>query len=121
MLKGTRSIYVDYVDYDEIAHHAGMLRPESLEALEAIDGVLHQLEMVATAAPRRYRFVVLSDHGQAQGAPFADRYGEELAALVARLARSDVAWPLRATSRAGAGPGRWSTSSRPAVASADAA
>ena len=91
MLKGTRSIYVDYVDYDEIAHHAGMLRPESLEALEAIDGVLHQLEMVATAAPRRYRFVVLSDHGQAQGAPFADRYGEELAALVARLARSDVA------------------------------
>ena len=28
MLQGTRSIYVDYVDYDEIAHHAGVLRPE---------------------------------------------------------------------------------------------
>ena len=27
MRKGTRSIYVDYVDYDEIAHHAGMFRP----------------------------------------------------------------------------------------------
>ena len=70
MLRGTRSIYVDYVDYDEIAHHAGVLRPESLEALEAVDGVLRQLEMVATVAPRQYHFVVLSDHGQAQGATF---------------------------------------------------
>jgi uncharacterized membrane protein YvlD (DUF360 family) len=91
MLAGTRSIYVDYVDYDEIAHHAGMLRPESLEALEAVDGVLHQLEQVATAAPRRYHFVILSDHGQAQGTPFADRYGDDLASLVARLSQSDVA------------------------------
>lgn len=91
MLSGTKSIYVDFVDYDEIAHHAGMLRPESLEALEAVDGVLRQLEMVAAAAPRSYRFVVLSDHGQAQGATFADRYGEDLATLVSRLAQSDVA------------------------------
>ena len=91
MLRGTRSIYVDYVDYDEVAHHAGVLRPESLEALEAIDAVLHQLELVAAAAPRRYRFVILSDHGQSQGAIFADRYGEDLAGLVARLANSDVA------------------------------
>jgi pimeloyl-ACP methyl ester carboxylesterase len=68
MLKGMRSIYVDYVDYDEIAHHAGILRPESLEALEAVDGVLHQLEQVASASPRKYWFVILSDHGQAQGA-----------------------------------------------------
>ncbi len=91
MLQGTRSVYVDYVDYDEIAHHAGMLRPESLEALEAVDGVLRQLEMVSSVSPRRYHFVVLSDHGQAQGATFADRYGEELAVLVSRLARADVA------------------------------
>ncbi|MCY4726755.1 alkaline phosphatase family protein [Nocardioides sp. STR2] len=91
MLSGTKSIYVDFVDYDEIAHHAGMLRPESLEALEAVDGVLRQLETVASAAPRRYRFVVLSDHGQAQGATFADRYDEDLATLVSRLAQSDVA------------------------------
>ena len=91
MLKGTRAIYVDYVDYDEIAHHAGVLRPESLEALSAVDDVLHQLEQVASAAPRKYRFVVLSDHGQSQGEIFADRYGEDLAALVARLAQKDVA------------------------------
>jgi uncharacterized membrane protein YvlD (DUF360 family) len=91
MLQGTRSIYVDYIDYDEIAHHAGVLRPESLEALEAVDGVLRLLELVAEVAPRPYRFVVLSDHGQAQGETFASRYHEELPALVARLSRSNVA------------------------------
>ncbi|QBR91525.1 phage holin family protein [Nocardioides euryhalodurans] len=91
MLGGTRSIYVDYVDYDEIAHHAGILRAESLEALESVDAVLSQLELVAAASPRRYHFVVLSDHGQAQGTPFADRYGEELATLVARLSSTTVA------------------------------
>ncbi len=91
MLRGTRSVYVDYVDYDEIAHHAGILRPESLEALEAVDGVLRQLELVASMAPRPYRFVVLSDHGQAQGEIFADRYSEDLATVVSRLSRADVA------------------------------
>jgi len=91
MLRGTRSIYVDYVDYDEVAHHAGILRAESLEALESVDRVLHQLELIASVAPRPYRFVILSDHGQAQGTPFADRYGEELAVVVSRLAAADVA------------------------------
>ncbi|WP_432936980.1 alkaline phosphatase family protein [Kribbella sp. CA-253562] len=91
MLRGTRSIYVDYVDYDEVAHHAGILRAESLEALESVDRVLHQLELIASVAPRRYRFVILSDHGQAQGTTFADRYGEELAVVVSRLAAADVA------------------------------
>ena len=90
MLRGTPSIYVDYVDYDEVAHHAGVLRPESLEALDAVDGVLHQLELVAKVAPRRYHFVVLSDHGQAQGSTFRDRYGEALGDLVSRLAQARV-------------------------------
>ena len=30
MLRGARSVYVDYVDYDEVAHHAGGNRIESL-------------------------------------------------------------------------------------------
>ncbi|MDH2414574.1 alkaline phosphatase family protein [Nocardioides sp. CER19] len=88
MLRGNRSIYVDYVDYDAVAHHAGLLQPESLSALEGIDAVLAQLEKVAAVAPRRYRLVVLSDHGQSQGEIFADRYGEDLATLVSRLAEA---------------------------------
>jgi uncharacterized membrane protein YvlD (DUF360 family) len=90
MLRGTRAIYVDYVDYDEIAHHAGMFRPESLAALEAVDSVLGSLEDVAEVAPRRYRFVVLSDHGQSQGSTFADLYGVDLASLCATLTAEDV-------------------------------
>ena len=85
MLKGRRSVYVDFVDYDAVAHHAGILQPESLDALAGIDAVLAQLEAVAAVAPRKYHIVVLSDHGQSQGTIFADRYGEDLAALVSRL------------------------------------
>jgi uncharacterized membrane protein YvlD (DUF360 family) len=90
MLRGTRVIYVDYVDYDEIAHHAGMFRPESLAALEAIDSVLRSLERVAEVAPRHYWIVVVSDHGQSQGSPFADAHGIDLASLCASLTAEDV-------------------------------
>lgn len=85
ILGGARAVYVDLVDYDEVAHHAGPLRPESLRTLQTLDGVLAALERVAAVAPRRYHFVVLSDHGQSQGATFRQRYGEELADLVREL------------------------------------
>ena len=90
MLRGTRVVYVDYVDYDEVAHHAGALRPESLAALDRLDHVLACLESVAAAAPRPYRLVVLSDHGQSQGATFADRYGVDLATLCSQLTAARV-------------------------------
>ena len=90
LLRGTRSIYVDYVDYDEIAHHAGMFRPESLVALQAVDSVLGALEEVAAVAPRRYWMVVVSDHGQSQGATFEDRHGVDLATLCAKLTSESV-------------------------------
>ena len=90
MIRGTRSVYVDYVDYDEVAHHAGCLRPESLAALDRLDHVLACLEEVAAAAPRPYRLVILSDHGQSQGAIFADRYGVDLAAVCAQLTAAQV-------------------------------
>lgn len=85
MRRGTRSIYVDYVDYDEIAHHAGMFRPESLAALDGLDRTLGELVRLAEVAPRRYRLVVVSDHGQSQGAVFADRYGQTLSAVCSEL------------------------------------
>ena len=90
MFRGTKVVYVDYVDYDEIAHHAGMFRRESLAALEGLDRVLGQLERLTELAARRYRIVVVSDHGQSQGRPFADRYGEELSAVCAGLMAGEV-------------------------------
>ena len=47
MLRGARSIYVDFVDYDEVAHHAGGNRLESLKVLESLDQVLNVLEQVS--------------------------------------------------------------------------
>jgi uncharacterized membrane protein YvlD (DUF360 family) len=91
MMRGARSIYVDYVDYDEVAHHAGATRIESLAALSGLDRVLAALEQVAQNAPRRYHLVLLSDHGQAQGEPFASRYGTELSELCGSLTSSETA------------------------------
>lgn len=75
MERGTPTIVVDFVDYDEIAHHAGPLRPESLRALEGLDGVLETFETAAEVAARNYRIVVVSDHGQALGSTFEQLAG----------------------------------------------
>ncbi|WP_081861471.1 alkaline phosphatase family protein [Cellulomonas sp. HZM] len=78
VMRGDPVVYVDLVDYDEIAHHAGPTRPESLRALEGLDRVLHTLEQAVAAAPRAYRIVVLSDHGQTLGATFEQLEGRPL-------------------------------------------
>ena len=73
MMRGARSIYVDYVDYDEIAHHAGATRIESLAVAHRSGPRARGAGEGRERAPRRYHFVLLSDHGQAQGEPFASR------------------------------------------------
>jgi hypothetical protein len=85
MLKGVPVIFVDLQDYDEIAHHSGPERSESLDALDGVDAVLGALQRVATEAPRPYGFVVLSDHGQSQGATFRQRYGVTIEHLIREL------------------------------------
>lgn len=85
MIRGAPVVFVDFVDYDEIAHHAGIARPESLDALSGLDGVLATLERVAAAAPRHYRIVVLSDHGQSQGATYRQLAGRTLEEVVTEL------------------------------------
>jgi len=84
MARGAPAIYCDLVDYDEVAHHAGPARPESMRQLESLDRMLGVLERLAPEAARRYHLVVLSDHGQSQGSTFRQRYGETLDELVER-------------------------------------
>jgi hypothetical protein len=85
MARGAPVIYCDFVDYDEVAHHAGPARPESMEALIRLDQVVGIVQELAHEAARRYHVVVLSDHGQSQGETFQQRHGEDLAELVTRL------------------------------------
>lgn len=70
MMQGANSIYVDYLDYDEIAHHAGVARPESLAAITGLDGIAGVLIKATRLAPRPYHVVFVSDHGQSQGKTF---------------------------------------------------
>lgn len=87
MLAGVPVMYCDFTDYDEVAHHAGPTRAESLVSLLGVDRAIAVLERIASAAGRRYEFVVLSDHGQSQGATFLQRYGEPFEAVVRRHMR----------------------------------
>ena len=85
MYRGANVIYVDYTDYDELAHHCGPERVESFEALDGVDRAIAALAKAAEDAPRPYRFVVLSDHGQSLGATFKQRYGVSLGEVVLDL------------------------------------
>jgi len=85
MYRGTPVIYVDYTDYDEIAHHSGPERSETLEALDGVDAAVATLFKAVEDAPRPYKFILLSDHGQSLGATFKQRYNETLQEVIARL------------------------------------
>jgi uncharacterized membrane protein YvlD (DUF360 family) len=85
MYRGTPVIYMDYTDYDEIAHHSGPERPESLDALDGVDRELRTLRKAAEDAARPYRFVILADHGQSLGQTFLQRYGVTLQDVVRSL------------------------------------
>jgi hypothetical protein len=85
MYRGTNVIYADFTDYDELAHHCGPERVESFEALDGVDAAIGTLEKAARDAPRPYRFIVLSDHGQSLGATFKQRYGKSLGEVVLDL------------------------------------
>jgi hypothetical protein len=82
LVRGTPVIYCDFVDYDEVAHHAGPTRPESLQTLEGLDRVLGALQRIIDILPHSYEIVVLSDHGQSQGSTFLQRYGRTLTEVV---------------------------------------
>ncbi|WP_198935318.1 alkaline phosphatase family protein, partial [Brevundimonas sp. ZS04] len=72
---GRPAIYSTFLSYDEVAHHSGVERPETLQTLRRLDHELDRIARAAAEAPRPYRVVVLSDHGQSQGATFLQRYG----------------------------------------------
>lgn len=93
LLEGRSIVYTDLVGYDEVAHHSGVERAETLAVLRRLDAEIGLLTTVAAHAPRPYELVVLSDHGQSQGEPFRTRYGGTLEDLVRRGCALDGADP----------------------------
>src|ERR1700722_6775457 len=82
IVEGVAVSYATFVGYDEVAHHSGIREPDALAVLGRHDRQLARLERATAQSPRPYHLVVLSDHGQTQGAPFRQRYGETLEDVV---------------------------------------
>ncbi|MGW6275504.1 phage holin family protein [Streptomyces sp. NPDC055060] len=82
MLAGRAAVYADLVAYDEVAHHSGPTGSDTEKVLQRLDRSLALIAKVAEHAPRAYRIVVLSDHGQSPGETFHARYGLTLTNLV---------------------------------------
>jgi uncharacterized membrane protein YvlD (DUF360 family) len=91
MMKGRPAVYATFSSYDEVAHHSGLERIDTLEALRKLDQQFGRIDRARRYAARPYEIVVLSDHGQTQGATFKQRNGYGLDDLVQRsLASGDV-------------------------------
>ena len=91
MMRGRPAVYATFSSYDEVAHHSGLERADTLEALRKLDAHFAQIDRARRYAPRPYEIVVLSDHGQTQGATFKQRNGYGLDELVERsLAQGEV-------------------------------
>ncbi len=84
MMKGRPAVYATFSSYDEVAHHSGLERADTLEALRKLDQQFGRIERARAYAARPYEIVVLSDHGQTQGATFKQRNGYGLDELVSR-------------------------------------
>jgi uncharacterized membrane protein YvlD (DUF360 family) len=92
MMQGRPAVYATFSSYDEVAHHSGLERPDTLEALRKLDQQFGRIDRARRFAPRPYKLVVLSDHGQTQGATFKQRNGYDLQEFVERsLERGNVA------------------------------
>ena len=84
MMAGRPAVYATFSSYDEVAHHSGLERADTLEALRKLDQHFARINRARRHAPRPYEIVVLSDHGQTQGATFKQRNGYGLDDLVGR-------------------------------------
>jgi hypothetical protein len=92
MMRGRPAVYATFASYDEVAHHSGLERADTLEALRKLDQQFGRIERARAYAARPYEIVVLSDHGQTQGATFKQRNGYGLDELVERsLSGGEVA------------------------------
>ena len=82
--------YTSYVGYDEIAHHCGVRDNDVWSSLKQIDLQFDKLKRAEESVSKNYDFVVLSDHGQSNGATFKQRYGITLANHVMNLLPKDM-------------------------------
>ena len=106
VLAGRPVVYTTFLAYDEVAHHSGVERPDTLAVLRRVDRAIARIAATVEHAPRPYELVVLADHGQSQGATFLQRYGESLEQLVRRLVGDGDGAVVAATAASDEGRGQ---------------
>ncbi len=82
--------YATYMGYDEIAHHSGVQDNDVWGALKKIDHQFAKITSAIEMSDRDYEIVVLSDHGQSNGATFKQRYGITLGDYVRKFLPDDM-------------------------------
>jgi hypothetical protein len=69
--EGAPAVYVNYLDYDVLAHAYGPHDPRAVRALRGVDRAIHQLWRTARRVREHgWDLYVLSDHGQTRCVPF---------------------------------------------------
>jgi hypothetical protein len=94
-------VYVNYLDYDVLAHAFGPQSRPAVRALRRVDRAIHQLWRVVRRVPEhRYDVYILADHGKAPCRSFRDIAGGR------RLERWIVEHLVEPSTVAGIGGGR---------------
>src|SRR5262245_7168383 len=76
---GVPAIYVNYLDYDVVAHAYGPRHRRAFRALRRLDRSIYQLWRTVRRVPEyRYDLYVLSDHGQLHCTPYVRLEGRAL-------------------------------------------
>lgn len=87
--RGLPAVYALYAGYDDLSHFAGMDSPEAFEMLKETDHYFARIERALKFAPRPYKIIILSDHGQTTGPTFKSAYGVSLEDLVKALVKGN--------------------------------
>lgn len=95
VFEGRDTIYADVVGYDEVAHHTGPERFETMGILRDIDKQIRRLDRAIQDSPRKYHIVILSDHGQSQGATYKTITGQGLDDFIRQTITQDVSSDMK--------------------------
>ena len=84
------TVYATFMGYDEVAHHSGVEDDDVWGVLRQIDVQFSRIASAIEMNDRDYKLVILSDHGQSNGATFKQRYGITLGNYVRQFLPNDM-------------------------------
>jgi hypothetical protein len=87
--RGVPRIYLNYMNYDEIAHMRG---PNSASAYLMVRALDRRVKRLLSKIPDDYDVYILSDHGQHDSVTFKSINGMELSEFISRCTHAQSFW-----------------------------